>query len=121
MCKNILVVDDAENIRYLVKTTLETLGYRVTQVNSGKKALDKMKIEKPDLLIIDIMMPGMDGWEVCRQMKNELKINVPVLILTARADEASKKLSREVYKVSGYLTKPFMKEDLVNAVNEIIS
>ncbi len=120
MVKKIIVVDDAENIRYLVKTTLELQGYNVTGVSSGEDALKNMKNDKPDLIVLDIMMPGMDGWEVCRKMKEELNIDVPVLMLTARADDASKTLSENVYKVKGYLTKPFLRQELVDAVKKIV-
>jgi len=120
MDKKILVVDDAENIRYLVKTTLELKGYQVTGAESGEEALKQLKKGSFNLMILDIMMPGMDGWEVCKKMKEELKLNVPVLMVTARADDSSKKLSEEVYKVKGYLTKPFLREDLIKAVQKIV-
>jgi len=119
MSKKIIVVDDAENIRYLVKTTLELKGYNISTAESGEDALKKLKNGKFDLMLLDIMMPGIDGWEVCKKMREELQLDIPVIMVTARVDESSKKLSEEVYKVKGYVTKPFLREDLISAVEKV--
>ena len=89
-------------------------------VASGKEALQHIKEKKPNLLILDIMMPEMDGWEVCKRIKEDLKIKLPVLILTARVDDLSKDLSKKVYQVNDYLTKPFLNEDLIKKVKAIL-
>lgn len=119
MGKKILVVDDAENIRYLLKTILELQDYDVTTCESGKKALRLMQQDKPSLLILDLMMPEMDGWEVMKQMRAK-GIKVPTLVLTARVDDSSKQLTEEKYRAAGFITKPFLNEDLLKAVNKIL-
>ena len=116
----ILVVDDSENTRYSLKTLLELEEYKVETASCGKEAISKVKKETPDLIIMDIMMPDMDGWETVKRMRKELKIKSPVLFLTARADDESRKLSKEVYGAAGYLIKPFLNEELVDKIKKIL-
>jgi two-component system alkaline phosphatase synthesis response regulator PhoP len=118
--KTILVVDDSENIRYLLRSMLEIKGFNVVLASNGKECVEKLKSSKPGLMILDIMMPGMDGWEVCKVVRDQMKLKLPIIMLTARADDASKNLSEKVYNVQGYLTKPFLEEDLMAEINKLL-
>lgn len=114
--EHVLIVDDEPNILELVKFNLEREGYRVTTVENGREALDRVKASPPDLVILDIMLPGMDGLEVCRNMQKEERTrNIPIIMLTARAEEMDKVLGLEL-GADDYLTKPFSPRELVARV-----
>lgn len=113
---HVFIVDDEPNILELVKFNLEREGYRVTTSENGREALDRIKASPPDLVILDIMLPGMDGLEVCRNMqKNERIRDIPIIMLTARAEEMDKVLGLEL-GADDYLTKPFSPRELVARV-----
>lgn len=118
--KSILIADDVEDIRILLKTILEEHNYQIYEVETGSKVIPMVKELKPNLLILDIMMPEMDGWEICEQLRKKHKNKTPILMLTARMDDMSEKLSKRLYKVEGYITKPFDNDELIKQVKEII-
>lgn len=113
----ILVVDDEKNIRDLARLYLEKDGYRVVTAVDGQEALDKFKAESPLLIVLDLMMPEMDGWEVTRRVRADS--NVPILILTARDDDIDKIVGLEM-GADDYLTKPFNPRELVARVRAIL-
>lgn len=115
--KKILVADDEANIRELVRMYLEKDGFQVTAVNDGTQALIQIKQSPPDLLVLDLMMPGMDGWEVCRRLR--MSSNLPILMLTARDDDIDKIVGLEM-GADDYLTKPFNPRELVARVRAIL-
>ncbi|NLZ39229.1 MAG: response regulator transcription factor [Firmicutes bacterium] len=113
----ILVVDDEEHIRELVRLYLEKNGFKVAVAADGAEALEKAKTLKPQLIILDIMLPKMDGWDVCREVR---KISdVPIIMLTAKGEEFDKVLGLEL-GADDYLTKPFSPRELVARVKAIL-
>lgn len=113
----ILVADDEANIRELARLYLRKEGYRVVTVNDGAQALAKVAEDTPDLLVLDLMMPNVDGWEVCRRIRVDSML--PILILTARDDDIDKIVGLEI-GADDYLTKPFNPRELVARVRAIL-
>lgn len=109
----ILVVDDEDSIVTMLAYNLKKEGYDVVTAEDGEVALEKFESEKPDLLLLDIMMPKMDGYEVCRKIRE--KSNVPIIMLTARADEVDKVVGLEM-GADDYVTKPFGNRELIARV-----
>ncbi|MBE2200976.1 MAG: response regulator transcription factor [Anaerolinea sp.] len=115
--KKILIADDEANIRELARLYLEQDGFQVTAVANGVQALAQIKQSPPDLLVLDLMMPEMDGWEVCRRLR--MNSNLPILMLTARDDDIDKIVGLEM-GADDYLTKPFNPRELVARVRAIL-
>jgi DNA-binding response OmpR family regulator len=113
----ILIVEDERNLSNLIRRNLEDEGYDVFQAFDGTSALDAVAVREPDLVILDIMLPGMDGLEVCRQLRK--RSIVPVLMLTARAEEIDRVLGLEV-GADDYLTKPFSMRELTARVRAVL-
>ena len=113
----ILLVDDETSIVQLVKLYLEREGYRVQSVGNGLKALDLARSLHPDLMVLDIMLPGLDGLEVCRRLRAE-KDSLAILMLTARDEDIDKILGLEL-GADDYMTKPFNPRELVARVKAI--
>ncbi len=104
---NVLIVDDEEDILEMIEYNLAKEGYGVTRAQTGEKALRKIQEELPDLVILDLMLPGMDGLDVCRQIKNDSRtVHVPVLMLTAKGTEADIVAGLEL-GADDYVIKPF--------------
>jgi two-component system phosphate regulon response regulator PhoB len=122
MPKKILVVDDEEDLQTLVKSILENAGFAAASVGSGQECLDRLKKEKFDLVILDMMMPGMSGRETCEKIrKNPDTKSTKVIFLTvARFSEAGKGTLTDL-KVLDYVTKPFENDDLIKRVKKAIS
>lgn len=116
----ILVVDDEKDITALVAYHLEREGFRVLQAYDGLQALDLVKRERPNLLILDLMLPVMSGLDVCRRLRKEPDTaRLPILMLTAKAEETDKVLGLEL-GADDYLTKPFGPRELVARVKALI-
>ena len=113
----ILVVDDEISIQELVKLYLENEGFRVESAGSGKEALEKIDVVKPSLVVLDIMLPDMNGLDVCRELRQ--RADVPVLMLTARKDDIDKILGLEL-GADDYLTKPFNPRELVARIRAVL-
>lgn len=121
MTRKILVVDDEYNMVHLLRTIFETTGYTVLSATSGKEALISLKNQIPDLILLDIMMPDMDGWELYREIKKRTEWrDIPIVIITAKKDEIEKKMGTDLLKVDGYITKPFVRKVLVNKINNLL-
>jgi len=116
--KKILVVDDEPDTLELVKLVLESAGFDAILVNNGMEALAKIDAEKLDLVLLDIMMPDMDGWDVFRKIR-ERNSNIPIAILTAKAQNIDKLLGLHVLKADDYITKPFGKNELIRKVRKL--
>jgi len=116
--KLVLVVDDEETIVRLVTYNLEREGFKTVTANDGLSALDQVRSCFPDLVILDIMLPGLDGLEVCRRLRQE-DIRIPVILLTARDAEIDKILGLEL-GADDYVTKPFSPRELVARVKAIL-
>jgi len=113
----ILVVDDEISIQELVKLYLEKEGFRVEPAGSGKEALQLLDAVKPSLVVLDIMLPDMSGFDVCRELRQ--RADVPVLMLTARKDDIDKILGLEM-GADDYLTKPFNPRELVARIRAVL-
>lgn len=116
--QRILVVDDEPNIVHLARLYLERDGYQVLAVGDGQEALDTIAEQKPDLVVLDVMLPSVDGFEVCRQLRTHDN-NVPIIMVTARDDDIDKILGLEL-GADDYLTKPFNPRELVARVRAVL-
>ncbi len=117
MSQKILVVDDEPHIVELVKYNLAREGYSVLTAHDGSEAVTKVRQERPDLIILDIMLPYIDGLEVCRQLRRES--SVPIIMLTAKGGELERVVGLEV-GADDYVTKPFSPRELVARVRAIL-
>lgn len=119
--KRILLVDDEVDLAEMVKLRLEANGYEVLLAYDGQEALDKARKEKPDLIILDLMLPKMDGFKVCGLLKNDSRYaKIPIIMFSARAQEESKKLGKEL-GAEAYITKPFEPQVLLSKIKELIN
>ena len=114
----ILVVDDEEPVQRLVRIPLEREGYRVVAAMTGEQALTLYESEQPDLVLLDIMLPGIDGIEVCRELRRR-SATLPIIMLTARDDEVDKVLGLEI-GADDYVTKPFSLAELRSRVRAML-
>jgi len=112
--KLVLIVEDEKNIVDIVKFNLQRAGYRTAEAYDGQDGLEKARSENPDLILLDVMLPRMIGFDVCRTLRAEGN-NVPVIILTAREEEADKVLGLEI-GADDYITKPFSMRELIARV-----
>jgi CheY-like chemotaxis protein len=119
--KTVMVVDDGENLLILVKAVLESEGFNVITVGSGKECLEKLKKDKPDLILMDMMMPGMSGRETTEKIRANPKTkNLKVAFLTvARFSETGKSVLKEM-NVIDYITKPFDNKEFVKRIKNIV-
>ena len=113
----ILIVDDEEKIRSLVKLYLEREGFAVQEAQNGRVALEKFRASQFSLLIVDLMMPDVDGWRVCREIRESSAI--PIIMLTARGEEFDRVLGLEL-GADDYLVKPFSTKELVARVKALL-
>jgi DNA-binding response OmpR family regulator len=123
MSQKILIVDDESHIRMLIEQTLEELedeGVEFFAAENGEIALEIIQEEKPNLVFLDVMMPKMNGMEVCRRVKKELGLNnVFIILLTAKGQELDRQRGQEV-GADVYMTKPFDPESLLNKAKEVL-
>jgi two-component system alkaline phosphatase synthesis response regulator PhoP len=117
MPKTILVVDDEPKIVGLCRDYLSAAGFEVITAEDGLKGLALARRENPDLVVLDLMLPGMDGLDVCRELRKES--NVPIIMLTARVEESDKLVGLEL-GADDYLTKPFSPRELVARVRTVL-
>ena len=120
MGKKILVVDDEADILKVVSFRLAKKGYEVLEATDGPEALDVIRNKKPDLVLLDLALPTMSGYEVCKKVKEDEKLkHIPILFLTAsHVDDIQKKMKG--YKADGCLVKPFEPEDMLKKVEKFI-
>ncbi len=119
--KKIMVVDDEPNILNLVGMILEAENYDVMKVRCGSECIASAEKEIPDLILLDIMMPKMDGWVVYRELKkNPETRDIPVAMLTVKAKTIDKEMALNVVGVEDYITKPFTPDELVERVRRLL-
>ena len=117
----ILVADDDMDIRDLVAFKLEQAGFDVTAVDNGLAALTAARLEPPDLVVLDVMMPGMSGIDVCRELRNDRSTaGLPIILLTARAQEGDVEVGFGA-GADDYIVKPFSPRELVTRVEAVLS
>lgn len=118
--KRILIIEDEEGIVKLVKMYLEHHRYEVITARDGQEGLERAKTEKPDLIVLDLMLPKMDGYKVCGLLKRDTRYaKTPVILFTAKTQEKDVKLGKEV-GADAYITKPFEPEILLSKIEELI-
>lgn len=116
----VCIEDDAAMID-LVKLILKNRGYDVVGATRGPEGLELIATEKPDLVLLDLMMPDMDGWDVYQRMKaDDFMKTIPVIVVTAKAQQIDKVLGLNIAKVQDYITKPFSPADLVKSINRVL-
>lgn len=116
----ILIVDDDPDIGFVMKTALEVEGYQVLDANSGPKALEIAQREMVDLILLDIMMPGMDGYMVNQQLKEDPRTaEIPVIVITGRGAQNEFEEVQNMIIAENYLKKPFMLNQLLEVVKKI--
>jgi two-component system response regulator VicR len=119
--RHVLCIEDEPEMIELMRLILERKGFRVTGAVGGMQGLDALKTEKPDLILLDLMMPDIDGWEVYRQMKADPNLtNIPVIVVTAKAQSIDKVLGLHIAKVDDYVTKPFGPQELLASVAKVL-
>ncbi|MCS6992306.1 MAG: response regulator [Anaerolineales bacterium] len=117
----ILCIEDEPDMIDLLRIILESKGFEVEGAAGGEEGLQKLRQAKPDLVLLDLMMPDIDGWEVYQQMKSdEATRNIPVIIVTAKAQNVDKVLGLQIAKVDDYIAKPFSPEELLHSVETVL-
>ena len=117
----IVYVEDDEDMIGLVKLILEREGFHVVGAISGREGLEIIKKELPDLVLLDLMMPEIDGWSVLQQLRsNEATKEIPVIVLTAKAQSIDRVLGLHIAKVNDYISKPFKPQELVDCISKVL-
>jgi len=120
--KRLAYIEDEAEMIDLVRLILGRQGYTVIGANGGREGLDLIRNELPDLVLLDLMMPDMDGWEVYHQIKSEdLTRDIPVIVITAKALNIDKVLGLSIAKVEDYIAKPFSPQELLERVEQVLS
>lgn len=120
MAKRILIVDDEKDLVETLTFRLEANNYEVIKAYDGQDGLEKAKKERPDLIILDLMLPKMDGYKVCALLKFDARYNkIPIILFTARAQESDKKMGGDV-GANAYITKPFEPAALLTKITELL-
>ena len=117
----IMVVDDEPDLIFLVRKILEKEGHEVIEADGGKECLEKLKTERPDLILLDVMMPDIDGWEVSKRIKadKELK-SIPIAMLTVRTSEGDKSKSFQEAYANAHIDKPIIREKLIKTIEWLL-
>ncbi len=119
--KRVVCIEDEPEMIDLVRLILGRKGFSVIGANGGIEGLETVQRERPDLVLLDLMMPDMDGWEVYQQMKADDDLrDIPVVVVTAKAQSIDKVLGLHIAKVDDYITKPFGPQELLESVEKII-
>ena len=119
--KKVVCVEDEPEIIDLIRLILGRKGYDLTGATGGQEGLDTIRRVKPDLVLLDLMMPDMDGWEVYQQMKADPDLkDIPVIVVTAKAQSIDKILGLHIAKVDDYVTKPFGPQELLQSVERVL-
>ena len=120
--KRIVCIEDETEMIDLFRLILERRGFEVSGATGGEEGLSKIRELTPDLVLLDLMMPDMGGWEVYQQMKIDDKTkNIPVIIVTAKAQSIDKVLGLHIAKVDDYITKPFSPSELLKSVENVLA
>lgn len=119
LIESVLIVDDEPMARTLLRLMLVRAGYDVSEAEDGYQALVKMRRQQPDIVILDVMMPGMDGFTVCENMRADEQLSRLVIMLSAKTDVQSKRRGLEV-GAAKYLTKPISPDDLTHHVRDVL-
>jgi len=120
--KLVVCIEDEPEMIDLVKLILGRKGFQVVGAMGGREGLEAVLAQKPDLVLLDLMMPDMDGWEVYQKMKADAATkSIPVIVVTAKAQSIDKVLGLHIAKVDDYITKPFGPQDLLESVEHVLA
>jgi DNA-binding response OmpR family regulator len=120
--KQVIYFEDERDMVELVRIILGREGYQVEGMGEGQTGLKAVKETLPDIVLLDLMMPDMDGWEIYRHLKSdEATMNIPVIVITAKAQSIDKVLGLDIAKVDEYISKPFRPADLVDRVEKVLA
>lgn len=118
--KRILVIEDEQGLAQMIKMRLVPCGYEVELVFDGEMGLERAREWKPDLILLDVMLPNLDGWEICRLLKFDFDYkDIPIIILTARASKQDEETAKEA-RADAYMTKPFDAPVLMDKIRELL-
>jgi len=121
MPKKIVYIEDDIEMTYLIKMILERKGYEIISTNNGLEGFELVEKENPDLVLLDLMMPEIDGWEIFQQLRSNNKTeNIPVIVISAKAQPIDKVLGLQVAKVNNYVGKPFKPQELIESIESIL-
>jgi two-component system response regulator VicR len=119
--RKVVCVEDEPEMIDLIQLILNRKGFEVIGANGGIKGLEAIRRVKPDLVLLDLMMPEMDGWQVYQQLKaDESTAEIPVIVVTAKAQNIDKVLGLHIAKVDDYISKPFSLQELVDRVDKVL-
>ncbi len=119
--KKVVCIEDEPEMIDLIRLILGRKGFEFTGAMGGREGLSAIRRIKPDLVLLDLMMPDMDGWEVYQQMKSDEELaHIPVIIVTAKAQSIDKVLGLHIAKVDDYVTKPFGPQELLQSVDKVL-
>ena len=120
--KSIIYIEDEQEMIDLVRLILGRKGFEVKGAIGGQQGLDMILEDVPDLVLLDLMMPDMDGWEVYQQMKADGRTrDIPVIVITAKAQNIDKVLGIHIAKVDDYISKPFSPQQLIDSVEKVLT
>jgi DNA-binding response OmpR family regulator len=120
--KRVVYVEDEKEMVDLVRLILGRAGLEVIGANGGREGLETVRRELPDLVLLDLMMPDMDGWEVYQQMKaGDATRHIPVIVITAKSQNIDRVLGLHIAKVDDYISKPFSPRELTDSVEKVLS
>jgi two-component system alkaline phosphatase synthesis response regulator PhoP len=118
----VVCIEDEPGVIELIRLILERRGLKVVGAGSGAEGLEVIRQVKPSLVLLDLMMPGMDGWEVYRRMKADgMMKTIPVIIVTAKAEGIDEVLAKHIAKVDDYIKKPFSLQELLQAIERVLN
>ena len=120
--KRVVCVEDEPEMIDLIRLILSRKGFEVIGADGGKQGLEIIRENKPDLILLDLMMPDMDGWEVYQQIKADKSTSeIPVIVVTAKAQSIDKVLGLHIAKVDDYISKPFSPQELMDSVDRVLN
>ncbi|MDD5370000.1 MAG: response regulator [Anaerolineaceae bacterium] len=120
--RTIVYIEDEPEMIDLVTVILNRHGFTVKGAHGGRQGLDLIHSETPDIILLDLMMPDLDGWDVFQQVKNdEITRNIPVIVITAKSQTIDKVLGLHIARVDDYICKPFHPQDLIDSLNRVLA
>lgn len=120
--KRVIYFEDDKDMVELVRIILGREGYQIEGIAEGQAGIEAVQQSSPDIVLLDLMLPDMDGWEIFRQLKHdESTADIPVIVITAKAQSIDKVLGLEIAKVDDYISKPFRPQELVDRVEKVLS
>lgn len=120
--RQVVYIEDESEMIDLVKLILGRKGYEVIGANGGREGIEEIRQRLPDLVLLDLMMPDMDGWDVYQQMKaDDQTRHIPVIVITAKAQSIDKVLGLHIAKVDDYISKPFSPQELLDSVHKVFA